>query len=327
MFVEPLESRLLFSVVTLTANTTGVLKLQSGETLNGNGHKVGGVTGYDVSSVTLENLDVVGTRGSSSGINIYSDKAGISGLTMSDVTASGFASGYGVLIGTVGKGTYSNISLNDITAFSNGQAGISTYGNIGTISQFSLTNSVAYNNPGITGSNSPSGSGIMLAGLNNATVEYCDAYNNGAKNNASSGPVGIFAYESNDVIISNCYSYDNKTEYHDGGGFDLDGGVTNSTIVDCQSWGNVGYGFADFTYAGSGVNSGNIFLDNISTADGEGFVYWSNGPTISNLTVSNNQFLYPTSGDAVVGASGSAYVNIVLSGNTYSPGAQILIET
>jgi hypothetical protein len=325
MFIEALESRMLFSVVTLTANTTGVLTLKSGEILNGNGHKVGGLTGDDVSSVTIENLDVVGTRGS--GISFYADKAGISGLTLNDVTVSGFTSGYGVLIGTVGKGTYSNISLNEITAFSNGDAGISTYGNTGSISNFSLTNSTAYNNPGIKGSNSPSGSGIMLGGLNDATVEYCVAYNNGAKNNANSGPVGIFAYDSNAVTISNCDSYNNKTQYHDGGGFDLDGGVTNSTIIDCISSGNVGYGFAAFTYAGSTANSGNYFLDNVSTGDGEGFEYWSNGPSITNLTVTGNQFLNPTSGYAVIGGTGSAYVNIVLSDNTYSPGALTWIGT
>jgi hypothetical protein len=321
---ETLEIRKMLSTVSLTANTTAVLTLASGETLQGNGHTVGGVAGYDVNSVTVENLKITASRSAanngSSGINIYSDKA-ITGLTISNVSISGFTNGYGLLIGTIGSGTYANISISAVSAFSNGQAGISTYGNTGTITKFSLTNSSAYNNPGISNSNSPSGSGIMVAGLNGATIQSCIAYNNGSKNNAVSGPVGIFAYDSNAVVISQCYSYDNKTRMDDGGGFDLDGGVTNSEIINCQAWDNVGYGFADFTYAGGAANSGNSFVNNISTEDGEGFLVWSNGPAISNLTVTGNQFLYPTSGYAIEQGTGSAYVSLTFSSNTDSPGS------
>lgn len=322
MLIEALEPRQFLSVVTLTANTTKVLTLKSGETLNGNGHSVAGLTGYDVSSVSINNLKVSGTKGD--GVDFESDKAGISGLTMSNVSVSGFKSGYGVFIYTVGKGTYSNISLTDIIASGSGEAGISTWAATESITQFSLTGSTAYNNAGITGSNSPSGSGIMLAGLNGATVQNCIAYNNGANNNSSSGPVGIWTYDSNAVTISDCESYDNKTKVSDGGGFDLDGGVTNSTVTGCTSYGNVGYGYAAFAYTGGAANSGNSFIDNISTGDREGFLYWSGGPTISNLTVSGNQFLSPTSGYSIVGYSGSEYVNIVFASNTYTAPTLIL---
>ncbi len=324
MFVEILESRRLLSVVTLTADTTKVLALQSGETLQGNGHKVGGLTGYDINSVAVNNVRVVGTKGN--GVIFESDKSGVNGLTLTAITVSGFASGYGVVIGTLGAGKYASISLSNITAYGNGIAGISTFGATGSISQFNLQNSTAYNNAGITGSDSPSGSGIMLAGLNGGTVKSCEAYNDGANNNSASGPVGIWVYDSNAVTISNCYSHDNKTEFHDGGGFDLDGGVTNSTIIDCRSSNNVGYGYAAFTYAGGSANSGNSFLDNSSTGDGEGFLFWSNGPTISNLLVSGNQFLSPESGCAIVGASGSAYVNIDLTSNTDAGWVMITLE-
>jgi hypothetical protein len=316
MFIEALESRRLFSVVTLTANTAQVLTLQSGETLNGNGHTVGGVTGLNVSSVTIENLVVSGKKGSGSGITIESTQAGISGLTMGNITVSGFTSGYGIFIETAGNGTLSNVNLSLIAAFNNGDAGIATYGATGSITNFQLNNSSAYNNPGIAGSNSPSGSGIMLAGLNGATVNSCAAYNNGANNNAASGPVGIFTYNSNAVTIESCYSYHNKTRYHDGGGFDLDGGVTNSQIINCYAWGNAGYGYAAFTYAGGTANSGNSFTGDNSTDDLEGFLDWSNGPTISNLTVTGNSFVDPTSGNAVVAGAGSAYVNIDIANNT-----------
>jgi hypothetical protein len=339
MLIESVEPRRFFSVfkptanppvvVTLTASTTAVLTLRSGETFNGNGYTVGGVSGVDVSNVVIENLAITnssGTGSSGSGISIDADRTGISNLTIQNVTVSGFANGYGVLIGTVGKGAFSNIKISDVNAFNNGDAGISTYGAVGSISNFTLTNSSTYDNPGIAGSNSPSGSGIMLAGLSNATVEYCVAYGNGANNNAADGPVGIFAYNSTKLVISNCQSYDNMTNAHDGGGFDLDGGVTNSQIVHCQSWGNAGYGFADFTYAGGAVNSNNVFSYDVSTGDLEGFVFWSNGPAIKNLTISSNQFLNPTSGDATLGGTGSGYSNIVMLNNTDSAGSQNVIE-
>ncbi|HTW94662.1 MAG TPA: hypothetical protein VMD30_07720 [Tepidisphaeraceae bacterium] len=324
MFMETLESRRLYSVVTLTADTTQVLTLHSGETLDGNGHTVGGLKADDVSNVSVNDLRVKGKTGS--GINIYSDTPGISGLTLNDVTISGFSSGYGLIIDTGGQGTYSNIYIYDVTAFNNGIAGIATYGNVGSITQFSLLDSIAYDNPGIHNSGTPSGSGIMVAGLNGGVIENCQAYGNGANNNSPDGPVGIFAYSSNDVVISDCYSHNNTTQINDGGGFDLDGGVTNSEIIDCVSSNNFGYGYAAFTYAGGGPNSGNSFIDNTSTGDKEGFVYWSNGPAITDLTVSGNTFLNPTSGDAIVGGAGSAYGEIVLTDNTYSASVLIVSE-
>jgi hypothetical protein len=320
--MEQLESRVLMSTVMLTADTTKVLTLQTGEVLNGNGHKVGGLVGYDVSDVTISNLKVAGSKGD--GIDIYADEAE-NDVTLSNVTVSGFASGYGIAIGTFAAGTFSDVSLSGISAFNNGIAGISTYGNTGTITDFTLTNSVAYNNAGMSGNNGPSGSGIMLAGIGGGLVEGCTAYGNGAKNNASDGPVGIWAYDSNAVTISYCYSYNNKSQANDGGGFDLDGGVTNSTVMDCMSWDNFGYGYAAFTYAGGAANSGNTFLDNSSSGDAEGFKFWSGGPTISNLIVTGNTFSTPRSGYAVLGAAGSEYVNIQIASNTFSVGAKVLV--
>ena len=46
------------------------------------------------------------------------------------------------------------------------------------------------------------------------------------------GPVGIWGYESDRLTIQYCFSHDNKTspEGLDGGGFDFDGGITNSLM-------------------------------------------------------------------------------------------------
>ena len=84
------------------------------------------------------------------------------------------------------------------------------------------------------------------------------------------GPVGIWAYEADSVIIQRCLSYRNKTSKGgaDGGGFDFDGGVTNSIIQYCFSYENQGSGYCIFQYWGASPWHHNIFRYNISENDG-----------------------------------------------------------
>lgn len=84
------------------------------------------------------------------------------------------------------------------------------------------------------------------------------------------GPVGIWAFESNHVTIQYCISYKNRTSKggKDGGGFDLDGGVTNSVIQYCVSYENEGAGYGLFQYAGASLWYNNIVRYCISVDDG-----------------------------------------------------------
>ncbi len=68
------------------------------------------------------------------------------------------------------------------------------------------------------------------------------------------GPVGIWAYEADSVIIQHCISYKNKTSKggEDGGGYDLDGGTTNSVIQYCYPMKTREALFGIFRYAGAG---------------------------------------------------------------------------
>ena len=66
-------------------------------------------------------------------------------------------------------------------------------------------------------------------------IEYCTATNNGwDMPRTGNGPVGIWAYESDSVLIQRCIAYRNKTQKGaaDGGGYNFDGGMTNSIIRD-----------------------------------------------------------------------------------------------
>ena len=77
--------------------------------------------------------------------------------------------------------------------------------------------------------------------------------------------VGIWTYASNRVTIRSSESYGNRTGGHaDGGGFDLDGGVTNSVIEYCYSHDNDGPGFLVWNYEGAPHRlAGNILTEAI----------------------------------------------------------------
>ncbi len=132
--------------------------------------------------------------------------------------------------------------------------------------------SVAENNPGcpvITDNHS--GNGILIGGVTNGLIEYCEAMKNGwDMPRKGNGPVGIWAYECDSITIQNCYSHHNATspEGHDGGGFDFDGGITNSVMQYNLSAFNEGPGYGIFQYADAKEWYNNKVRYNISFHDG-----------------------------------------------------------
>jgi len=132
--------------------------------------------------------------------------------------------------------------------------------------------SVAENNPGcpvITDNHS--GNGILIGGVTNGLIEYCEAMKNGwDMPRKGNGPVGIWAYQSDSVTIQHCYAHHNATspEGHDGGGFDFDGGMTNSVMQYNLSVFNEGPGYGIFQYADAKEWHNNVVRYNISYHDG-----------------------------------------------------------
>ncbi|MBN1789572.1 MAG: right-handed parallel beta-helix repeat-containing protein [Bacteroidales bacterium] len=187
----------------------------------------------------------------------------------------------------------SNIAITHAYAHDNGFSGIYAesgepeYGTDGkkfkTLKNVYLGYSVAENNPGcpvITDNHS--GNGILIAGVVNGMIEYCEAMENGwAMPREGNGPVGIWAFMSDSITIQHCYSHHNKTSERgkDGGGFDFDGGIKNSILQYNLSAFNEGAGYGIFQYAGATEWSGNIARYNISYNDGSknshaGFFMW-----------------------------------------------------
>ncbi len=151
----------------------------------------------------------------------------------------------------------------------------------GMISNVTVRHCVAYNNPGRAGLSSPSGSGLCVAGAASGLIEHCIAYSNGINNSNSSGPVGIWVYDSTGVVIQHCESYGNRTGGGDGDGFDLDGGCQNCVIQYCYSHDNDGAGYLVCQYSAARVYSNNVVRYNISQNDGKrfcgGIMFYSTG--------------------------------------------------
>lgn len=188
---------------------------------------------------------------------------------ISDCEASGFQRAGVELRGSL------NCVLTDLFAHDNGYCGIlATWNDKKEICRgLTLRGCRADNNPGDpTVTDNHSGNGILLDGAADALLEYCSAAYNGwdMENSEFNGPVGIWTAHADRITIRYCLSHDNRTQWGntDGGGFDFDGGTTNSLIEYCLSWHNSGAGYLLCQYQNAPEFFGNTVRRSISVDDG-----------------------------------------------------------
>ena len=262
----------------------GSLKLKAGT--NGTKDKPVVITAYGIDNAMIDSKDSVAIsvykssyikfeqlslRGS--GRKNGNTKDGLSvinckNIAVNDVDISGFQKS-GLLIYSSQHVTANNIFVHD-----NGSAGITVEAPYQTreSKNIKILNCRAENNPGDpTNLTNHSGNGIVVGDCRNVLIDHCTATNNGwDMPRIGNGPVGIWAYEADSVIIQHCLSYRNKTSKGgaDGGGFDLDGGVTNSIVQYNLSYENWGSGYCIFQYWGASPWHHNVFRYNISENDG-----------------------------------------------------------
>jgi len=183
----------------------------------------------------------------------------------------------------------------NVTAFGNGFCGINIMGSAQDSSAgILIKNCKAENNAGDPANlDNHSGNGILVGVSRNVTIDHCTATNNGwDMPRQGNGPVGIWTWMSDHVTIQYCISYRNRTSKggKDGGGFDLDGGVTNSVIQYCLSYENEGAGYGLFQYPGASRWSGNIIrycvsINDAHTTEGSGsFFIWNGSGESSQLS-------------------------------------------
>jgi hypothetical protein len=210
-----------------------------------------------------------------------------------------------------------DIKLTRIYAHDNGSTGMEVSGpwSHKEVKNVYIAHCVAENNPGNPRiKDNHSGSGILISQATGVLIEDCEAMNNGwDMPRPGNGPVGIWAYECDSLTIQYCYSHDNKTspEGKDGGGFDFDGGVTNSIMHHNLSMNNEGAGYGLFQFWGASQWKNNIIRNNVSINDGSknshaGFFIWCD-PYSKLLPLTNC----------------SIYKNIVIS----SHGHSVVFET
>lgn len=136
-----------------------------------------------------------------------------------------------------------------------------------------------------------SGDGIVFGSVSGGIIERSLAHDNGA---LGFGGIGIWTYDSTSVTIQDNESYNNHTSGGtDGGGFDLDGGTSNSVLQYNYSHGNDGAGLGLYQYSGAPAWSGNTVRYNISENDGRknsysGIQLWNGGSGLSGAEIYNN---------------------------------------
>ena len=269
-----------------------------------NGGKTAAINIYGCSFVSLKDLIVRGIGrkdgNSSDGILITHSRH----IALTGIEISGFQH----------SGLYVNLCsamiINDVHAHDNGFAGIHISGNTAGDS-LKFENEDIYigycttdNNPGDpTALTNHSGNGIVAASVRRGTIEYCEASNNGWDMPwTGNGPVGIWIWDCSDFRIQHCISHDNKTNpvAQDGGGFDLDGGVSNSVIQYCLSYNNMGAGIGLFEFGDAKPWENNTIRYNISYNDGSlnggSVAIWRGSPEMKmrRCQVYNNTFYNST---------------------------------
>jgi hypothetical protein len=234
----------------------------------------------DTAGIDIHNLTLLGAGPFSNdgdGINLTNDQAGstqFDHVAISDVDASGFGFvGIG-LNGTTGGAGFSGVSVIDSALHNNKWGGFfAQCAQDPSYAVYDFTNILldhvrAYANTGNAGS-TDAGSGIVLSHVQDGTIQYCDAYQNGADNNSySGGPDGIWSYDSDSVVIQFCQAYDNYGLNTDGGGFDFDGGSVDCLMQYNYSHDNDGSGLMVCQVNNFPTNTGDVIRYNISQNDG-----------------------------------------------------------
>ncbi len=283
-----------------------------------------GLYAYNTSGIKINNLNLVGAGkdvNTVSGISFYSDLAGnvkLPFIQIDNVSVSDYGQ-YGISIGGWnGNSGYSDIRITNVIVHDNSLAGINVWGqSLYSNQNVYIGHTEAYNNPGKSGLSYNSGSGIVVSSVDGGTIERSTAYNNGA---IGFGNIGIWTYDSNNITIQFNESYSNKTGGSlDGGGFDLDGGVTNSVMQYNYSHDNDGAGYGLYQYNGAPTWSNNTVRYNISQNDARknnypAIAFWNGGNGLSNAEIYNNTiFISPklgTNPSALAFLSGTNNIHI-----------------
>ena len=239
----------------------------------------------DTKNINVRNLRFTGLgrkTGSKAGVGVAIINA--SSIIVDQVETTGFQRA------GVHAHNSANVRLTRVYAHENGFAGIYA----SQVADAYIGHCRAIRNLGDpTITDNHSGNGIVVSG-SKILIEYCEAAENGADMQQvnTNGPVGIWCYDADRVLIQYCISHHNTSPADDGGGFDFDGGVTRSMMQYNYAYDNKNYGYLAWDYGSMRKWEGNTIRYNISVNNtGPGLLLGGkNGGSVTYCEVYNNLF-------------------------------------
>jgi Right handed beta helix region len=239
------------------------------------------------SHVVVSGLQVIGpgtaAGGHADGVRMSAtvEHQRLAGIVLRDLRITGFPA-YGIQVAADAAGAgCDDLLVENCEATANGEAGMGSWGPCTPGSwahrRITVRGCRFFDNRGLPEKkDNHSGNGIILGDVQDALIEHCSAWGNGADCHFSGGgPVGIWLCEAEKSVIRNCLSLHNHTGAPsvDGGGFDLDGGCSNCRIEGCLSWRNDGAGYLVCQYQGARAFRDNEILNCWSVGDGRAHGY------------------------------------------------------
>lgn len=324
--------------VTFGVNGAGTATISSG---TANGFSSEGVAGLAISGLTFTGSG----SGSNSAIGISIDNnlaanAQLSCITISSSVVTGYGGSGISLTGSNGTAGFTNVTITGtmvhdntgtVTVATLGTAGIFVasipgYGTNSVHSNVTISSNTVYNNTGASSSTTHwTGGGIVIGETNGALIQGNEVYSNGANSDHSgSGPVGIIAYDDNNVTAQFNETYLNSSATADGEGLDFDGGVTNSVMQYNYSHDNKAPDLMFFGYNDGTVKTWNNntmrfnIAQRISAAANQICdAYISGTSTMTNASIYNNTLLNSV-GPCTFGSNNSSTVTATVANNIFA---------
>jgi hypothetical protein len=232
-----------------------------------------GLSVWNTAGVIIENLILAGpgpVGATKAGVAFQTDNGKQVFVRLRNLDVSGYKNGINIFGWGGTEYGFDDIVIEDCISHHNLSGGGQTWGStIGGITNIVVRRCVFHDNYGDPAATGNTGSGFVFGDVRGGLIEHCIAHHNGGAGVATEGPVGLWAYDSDQVTIQFCESYANLAKNMDGDGFDLDQNVTNSVIQYCYSHDNYGAGYL-LCHAGSLTWGNNVVRYCISENDGCG---------------------------------------------------------
>lgn len=231
--------------------------------------------GVEIRNLVLRGPDSPDEEEAEDGLRVVSNRTDderLRGITVSGIESSGFRNG--ITVTATKRSGFEDVTISDSEVHDNINAGLSTSGpgrlrsgEAHAHRNVVIRNVRAHHNAGDPLARQNTGSGIVLGSVEKAIVTESTAHENGGDSNTTEGPVGIWAYDADQVLFERNLSYRNLTRGADGGGFDFDEGVTNSVMQYNLSHDNHSYGYLMYTNAAVTGALNNTIRYNVSVND------------------------------------------------------------